>query len=106
LLSVCLDNKNILRLTAGAISTSAMVFFSLENFVLRILTSKVLWQAYPRWSRLVHLPLVLKFWGGKIMVQYLVSWYLTAEKSLLAYLTELETTVVEPRLPLTEDLKE
>jgi hypothetical protein len=45
---------------------------------------------------------VLKFWGGKILLQYLLKYYLDAEKVLLSALTDIETDLIEPLLALTD----
>lgn len=91
-----------MRIAVGAVAFALSVIISLHTWLMRLLTSAALWQTYPRWSRLVHLPLVLKFWGGKLLFQYISSFYLKGEKSVLEYLTEVETAIVEPRLPVTE----
>ena len=102
MLSLTLDNKHFLRIAAGAVAFGLGVLLSLHTWLMRLLTCTALWQTYPRWSRLIHLPLVLKFWGGKLLFQYLFSFYLKGEKWILEYLTEVETAIVEPRLPVTD----
>jgi hypothetical protein len=57
---------------------------------------------YVQWSKLTRLPLVLKFWGGKLLLQYLAAQYLYVEQLLVQYLAEIETGIVEPNLPLID----
>jgi len=91
---------------------------SVHKLVSKLLVARVFWQQYPKWSRLVHLPLgiailssslilltylllVMKFWGAKLLGQYLLSKYLIIEDKVMLKLTELETSLIEPNLPLT-----
>eukprot|EP01041_Mallomonas_annulata_P002755 gene2755-5425_t len=99
LISSALDHRGILR--SGATAVLAIVLYLSSGLITRFLTSRMLWQLYPKWCRLIHLPLVLMFWGGKIVFSYLLTFYLELEKVVLNHLTELETSLIEPNLPLT-----
>lgn len=50
---------------------------------------------------MVHLPLVLKLWFGKLFVDYVTAAYLSLEKSLVGRLADVEAGIVEPNLPVT-----
>ena len=50
---------------------------------------------------MVHLPLVLKLWFGKLFVDYVTAAYLSLERSLVERLAEVEAGIVEPNLPVT-----
>jgi hypothetical protein len=95
-----LDNTNILRalLTVVAFSTIAG---GLGSLIQKLLLSSVLWSSYPKWSKIVHLPLVLKFWGAKLVGQFLLERYFRVEKEILKILAEFETSAVEQNLPVT-----
>eukprot|EP00981_Chlorochromonas_danica_P001923 scaffold398_cov177-Ochromonas_danica.AAC.22 len=73
----------------------------------KFLVSKTFWQAYPHWSKIVSIPLALKIWLGKLVLQYLVEKYLWFEKTFLVdYLASLETSLIEESLPLDDLVKE
>jgi hypothetical protein len=44
---------------------------------------------------------VFQLWGGKVILQYLTSFYLGIEKNIILYLTDIETQIIEPKLPVT-----
>ena len=103
LISSVFDHKIALRTCVGLLVTTASIMLRADLLVLRLLTSKVLWNLYPTWSKIVHLPLLLKYWGGKIVLQYMIMGWLSVEKTMLGYLTEVETSIVEPLLPVNEE---
>ena len=103
LLTVLLDNPLILRTLIGLMLGIAIVTFQLPMLVTRVLVSKIFWQAYPRWSRLTHLPFVFLIWGAKIALQNIFDLYLVYEKKLMMLLTQIESSIVEPMLPITDD---
>jgi len=97
--SLLLDNVKYLRASI-VIATLILGYAASANMlVMRFLTSRWFWQQYPKWVKIVNLPLVLKFWGGKLAAQYLYGIYLKGETHLLEMLAELETNIIEPRLP-------
>lgn len=98
-ISAMLDNVALLRASLAAALSALAFTFSFNKLAMRFLVSRALWQQYPKWVKLLHLPLVLKFWGLKIVGQYFWAQYLTAEGQALEWLSDLETTVIEPRLP-------
>jgi len=100
LITLLLDNKIILRsiLLVGVVISGCIL--RADKLAMVFLTSRMFWQLYPQWSRLVELPIILKYWGAKIVFGYLSSAYLFVEGALLGQLTELETAVVEARLPV------
>lgn len=101
-LSHILDNTKILR-TAAVVVASAIVFIlPVNKGIMRIVTSGALWQSYPKWSKVVHLPLVLKFFFGKMAATKLYEMYIKGENKLVDYLTEMETTLIESNLKVTE----
>lgn len=96
-----LDNVHILRGALGGVF--ALLFYSLSfgNLFIKLFVSRFFWQLYPKWSRIINLPLVLKFWGGKVLLQYVFERYLFVEKLILKSLTEIESSIIEDRLPVT-----
>lgn len=99
LISSVLDHRAVLRSASAVTLLTTLVLSS--GLTRRFLTSQLLWKQYPRWSRVVHLPLVLLFWGARILLHYALTAYLEAERVLLGHLTELETALIEPNLPVT-----
>ena len=100
-ISAVLDNVHILRGALGGVL--ALLFYSLSfgNLFIKLFVSRFFWQLYPKWSRIINLPLVLKFWGGKVVFQYVFEKYLFVEKLILKSLTEIESSIIEDRLPVT-----
>ena len=49
------------------------------------------------------MPLVLKFWGAKLLFQLLFDRYVSLEKFIALKLADLETSLIEPNLPINED---
>ena len=78
-------------------------YLAVDQILLRFSVSRIFWQKYPQWSRIVHLPLVLKFWGAKLLFQLLFDRYLSLEKFIALKLADLETSLIEPNLPINED---
>jgi len=78
-------------------------YLAVDHILLRFSVSRVFWQKYPQWSRIVHLPLVLKFWGAKLLFQLLFDRYVSLEKFIALKLADLETSLIEPNLPINED---
>ena len=103
LISALLDKPVIVRSVVFVTLTAAAVALRVDLLVMRFLTSKMFWDFYPHWSKIVHLPLVLKYWGGKVAAGYLFQGYLVLEKALLEQLTDWETAVVEPALPVDNE---
>eukprot|EP00600_Ochromonadales_sp_CCMP1393_P000009 CAMPEP_0174977770 /NCGR_PEP_ID=MMETSP0004_2-20121128/13794_1 /TAXON_ID=420556 /ORGANISM="Ochromonas sp., Strain CCMP1393" /LENGTH=85 /DNA_ID=CAMNT_0016228991 /DNA_START=744 /DNA_END=1001 /DNA_ORIENTATION=+ len=78
-----------------------------ESWISRVLTSKALWQKFPQWSKLTHLPLALKFWVVKILLQFVSEKYAQVERNvLLSYLADLETNLIEENLPVVDKEEE
>jgi hypothetical protein len=69
IISTILDNPNILRGALGGVTAILCYTFSLGNLLMKFSLSRFFWQYYPQWSRILNLPLVLKFWGGKVRVR-------------------------------------
>lgn len=44
---------------------------------------------------------MLKLWFGKLFVDYVAAYYLSLEKSLVGRLADVESSLVEPNLPVT-----
>ena len=101
LISMILDNPVILRSGLGVVVTVALLEGSIGKLSMRFFLSRAFWNLYPKWSRIVHLPLVLKFWGGKVLLQYFYDNYLIVEKQIAKSLTEMESSIIERRLPVT-----
>mmetsp|Transcript_4631 Transcript_4631/g.10223 ORF Transcript_4631/g.10223 Transcript_4631/m.10223 type:complete len:218 (-) Transcript_4631:66-719(-) len=73
----------------------------------RVLTSKALWQQFPQWSKFTHIPLALKFWALKILLQFAAEKYLQVERNvLLSYLADVETRLIEENLPVEGEMGE
>lgn len=101
LISMVLDNPSILRTGLGIVAALIAWEGTVGKLSMRALLSRAFWNLYPKWSRIVHLPLVLKFWGGKVLLQYFYDKYLVVEKQIAKSLTEMESTIIESRLPVT-----
>ena len=101
IISLVLDNPVILRSTLGGVAAIAMWEGTVGRLSMRLLMSRFFWNLYPKWSRIVHLPLVLKFWGGKVLLQYLWDKYAVVEKIIAKSLTEVESSIIEKGLPVT-----
>jgi hypothetical protein len=62
---------------------------------------------YPQWSKVTHIPLALKFWAIKVVVQYLLELYLAWERGVvLSGIADFETTLIEENLPVQVDTDE
>lgn len=103
IVTMILDNKVMMRSVILCTSTILGIVFKVHTLFLRLLTSKVFWNLYPQWSKIVHLPLVLKYWGGKILLQYLARLYLNVESYFCEHLATVETALVEPGLPVEDE---
>ena len=101
MISSILDNPKIFRIALGGMVGLLFYFLSIGNLLIKFSVSRFFWQLYPKWSRIVNLPLVLKFWGGKVLFQYLFERYLFVEKLIAKSLTEIESSIIEERLPVT-----
>lgn len=101
MISSVLDNPKILRLALGGFVALLFYSLSLGNLLIKFSVSRFFWQLYPKWSRIINLPLVLKFWGGKVLFQYLFERYLFVEKLIAKSMTEIESSIIEERLPVT-----
>jgi len=97
-----LDNPKILRIGLLSIIFIFCYAIALDHILLRLSVSRIFWLKYPQWSRIVHLPLVLKFWGAKLLFQFLFERYLSIEKFISLKLANLETALIEPNLPVNE----
>ena len=51
----------------------------------------------------MHLPLVLKLWGGRVALQYIAQFYGKAEGKLMEALCEVESEALEKVLVVEED---
>ena len=105
IVSAVLDNNKMLRIALFTGMALLGYILSFGNLILRFLMSRFFWQAYPRWSRIVHLPLLLKFWGGKIVFQYIFEQYLVIEDVIVDNLIQVETDMIEQNLPITVELE-
>ena len=103
IVTALLDNPKILRI--GLLSIIFVLCYNLavDHILLRFSVSKIFWQKYPQWSRIVHLPLVLKFWGAKLLFQLFFDRYLSLEQFIALKLADLETALIEPNLPVNEE---
>lgn len=102
-LSHALDNVKVLRSAAAVVASAIAFILPIKSWMMRLLTSGAFWQSYPKWSKVVHLPLVLKFFFGKMALTKLSELYIKGENDLIAYLTEIETNLIEPNLKVTEN---
>lgn len=100
-ISYVLDNLHILRSAVAGFLIAMFYSLSLGNMLIKFSVSRFFWQLYPKWSRILNLPLVLKFWGGKVLLQYVFEKYLFVEKLIAKSLTEIESSIIESRLPVT-----
>mmetsp|Transcript_21021 Transcript_21021/g.21142 ORF Transcript_21021/g.21142 Transcript_21021/m.21142 type:complete len:275 (-) Transcript_21021:59-883(-) len=104
IVSTLLDHTVVLR-SLSTLSALVLLYLS-SGLITRFLTSKILWLQYPKWSRITHLPLVLIFWIGRIVLYYIYSFYIELERGILDRLTEIETNIIEPKLPLSVNERE
>lgn len=58
---------------------------------------------YPHWSKITHIPLALKFWAGKLLLQYAAQQFVRIEReTVFSSLTDIETRLIEQNLPVEE----
>ena len=56
---------------------------------------------------MTHIPLALKFWAIKVVVQYLLDLYLAWERGVvLSGIADFETALIEEKLPVHVDGEE
>ena len=56
---------------------------------------------------MTHIPLALKFWAIKVVVQYLLELYLAWERGVvLSGIADFETALIEENLPIQVDDEE
>lgn len=103
-LTLLLDKPALLRLASISAASLAFVTLSLDKLVVRFALSKYFWSTYKHWSKVLQFNLFLKIWGARVLGQYAAQYYGKLEKSLVLYLTELETQLIEPHLPVSEDI--
>mmetsp|Transcript_25100 Transcript_25100/g.36040 ORF Transcript_25100/g.36040 Transcript_25100/m.36040 type:complete len:269 (+) Transcript_25100:1894-2700(+) len=102
LLGLMLDRKELPRAALLACLCVAAWCGALLPALCRLVVSRPVWQQYPHWSKLTHLPLPLKLWLGKALLQQLAGGYLALERRLLwARLVEAETALLDRALPAT-----
>lgn len=101
LVSFDLDNLLTLRSIIVILAISFFSVFELPKLMSRILVSKHVWKAYPRWSRITRLPFVFLLWGFKLLIQNFFVVYLQYENLLCRALAQIETSIVEKKLPIT-----
>eukprot|EP01039_Chlorochromonas_danica_P003035 gene3035-3311_t len=107
LVGMLLDKISIVRWILFSSCLVIGYLISFPGLIEKFLVSKTFWQAYPHWSKIVSIPLALKIWLGKLVLQYLVEKYLWFEKTFLVdYLASLETSLIEESLPLDDLVKE
>jgi hypothetical protein len=102
MISLVLDNPSIFRVILGTLISVLFYTFSIGNICMRFFVSKFFWNLYPHWSRITNLPLVMKFMGAKMILSFGVEKYLVVEKIVAKFLTEIESKMIEDRLPITE----
>lgn len=103
-ISLVLDHPAILRSAVAAVAAVLVWEGTVVRLFMRALLSRSFWNMYPKWSRVVHLPLVIKFWFGKVLLQYAAEQYMVIERWIAKALTEVESSILESRLPVTETI--
>jgi hypothetical protein len=101
LLSLVLDRKQYLRVSEVCALLCCLMTMHFPKQLVRLLVSKSLWQQFPRWSRIVHLPFVFQIWGLRLGYQHLQIFLERLENLAVLYLSELETKIIEKNLPVT-----
>ena len=99
--SLVLDHPAILRSAVAAVAAVLLWDGTVTRLFMRAMLSRSFWNMYPKWSRVVHLPLVIKFWFGKVLLQYVAEQYMVVEKWMAKALTDVESRILERRLPVT-----
>jgi hypothetical protein len=99
--SLVLDHPAILRSAVAAVAAVLLWEGTVTRLFMRAMLSRSFWNMYPKWSRVVHLPLVIKFWFGKVLLQYVAEQYMVVEKWMAKALTDVESRILERRLPVT-----
>jgi hypothetical protein len=97
-ISTVLDKPVYMR--AGLFMTICFAWYitSFHKLLLKFLVSKWFWNHYGHIQKIVHLPLVLKFWLGKIVYEYLAAFYLKVEARLVEKIAEMETDLLEDNI--------
>lgn len=104
IIGLLLDRKIYVRSIILVGALMIIQILQLHNFLIRFCVSKNLWMMYPQWSKLTHVPLALKFWIGKLMIQYIGEKYGQIEReTVFNYLTDLETKLIEDELPVVDN---
>ncbi|KAJ1393491.1 hypothetical protein B484DRAFT_408182 [Ochromonadaceae sp. CCMP2298] len=102
-----LDHMAIVRGGVVVVVAAACSLLDAGALLSRVLTSKALWQQFPQWSKFTHIPLALKFWALKILLQFAAEKYLQVERNvLLSYLADVETRLIEENLPVEGEMGE
>lgn len=98
--SIVLDNPVLIKIILSFIVVTLTSILQLQNLLSRILVSKIFWLKWSSWSKVTHLPFVLQLWGIRVLLMQAFSYYLELEKKIILVLADLETSIVEPKLPI------
>jgi len=102
-LSLLLDGPIVLNLLIAAVAGVLFLITRpiLEVVVVRIATSFLLWNSWPRWARFVHAPLPFKLLITQLAFRMVAGVYLKMLQLLREQLIQMECRVLEDSIPLT-----
>jgi hypothetical protein len=101
LLSYFLDNLKTFRPLIFIFGLMVLKIVQFDSLVKRFLVSKLFWSQYPRWGKLVHFPILLQYWGARCLIAMLMKNYSDFEKNIILLLSDYETSLIEPNLPVS-----
>ncbi|CAM9862592.1 unnamed protein product [Ectocarpus fasciculatus] len=106
--SAVLNNARATRIAIGVLATMVLWLFSplLHVLIVRVLTSGVLWKNYHRLSFIVNLPLPLQIMGIRFLMTWTNDQLLLVESMVRQSLTDIESRILESRLPVTVEVRE
>ncbi|CAM9885913.1 unnamed protein product [Ectocarpus sp. 12 AP-2014] len=106
--SAILNNSRATRVAIGALATMVLWLLSplLHVLIVRVLTSGVLWKNYHRLTFIVNLPLPLQIMGIRFLMTWTNDQLLLVESMVRQSLTDIESRILESRLPVTVEVRE
>ncbi|CAM9697441.1 unnamed protein product [Ectocarpus sp. 8 AP-2014] len=106
--SAILNNSRATRVAIGVLATMVLWLLSplLHVLIVRVLTSGVLWKNYHRLTFIVNLPLPLQIMGIRFLMTWTNDQLLLVESMVRQSLTDIESRILESRLPVTVEVRE
>eukprot|EP00752_Nemacystus_decipiens_P011033 g9802.t1 len=106
--SAVLNNSRATRMAIGFVAGVVALIVSpvVHAIMVRILTSGVFWKNYHRLTFIVHLPLPLQIMGIRFLMKWSGEQLMLLETLVRESLTDVESQILESRLPVTVDVQE